>query len=166
MLHNPLESTISLQDLQLASEQDPVFAQLRTFICTGVREELSCWGDVCIARGPRTVVPSCLQACILVMAHKGHLGILRVKQRCRDLVWWPGIDIEVMVRDCTACFVSGKTGPPTPPPLQPLNWPDKPWTHLQLDICESHTTNNVLWWSTISIQSGQRSPPSALSPPL
>ncbi|KAJ8353420.1 hypothetical protein SKAU_G00209870 [Synaphobranchus kaupii] len=140
MLHTPLQTTFSLQDLQQASEQDPVLSQLRAFIRTGwppkvpeeltpfyqVREELSCWGDVCVARGLRTVVPSCLRARILLMAHEGHLGIVKVKQRCRDLVWWPAIDrdIEAMVRDCTACLVSGKTGPPIP--LQPLNWPDKP----------------------------------------
>ncbi|KAJ8332549.1 hypothetical protein SKAU_G00423380 [Synaphobranchus kaupii] len=120
MLHTPLQTTVSLQDLQQASEQDPVLSQLRAFIRTGwppkvseelapfyrVREELSCWGDVCVARGLRTVVPSCLRARILLMAHEGHLGIVKVKQRCRDLVWWPAIDrdIEAMVRDCTACL--------------------------------------------------------------
>ena len=56
------------------------------------------------------------------MAHEGHLGIVKVKQRCREVVWWPGIDgdVEAMVRDCTACLVSGKTGPLPAPPLQPL----------------------------------------------
>ncbi|KAJ8332536.1 hypothetical protein SKAU_G00423250 [Synaphobranchus kaupii] len=132
MLHTPLQTTVSLQDLQQASEQDPVLSQLRAFIRTGwppkvseelapfyrVREELSCWGDVCVARGLRTVVPSCLRARILLMAHEGHLGIVKVKQRCRDLVWWPAIDrdIEAMVRDCTAC-------------LEHLDWTRR-WEHL------------------------------------
>lgn len=31
-------------------------------------------------------------------------------------------DMGVMVRDCTACLTSGKTGLPPPPPLQPLLW--------------------------------------------
>lgn len=151
MLHTPLQSTVSLQELQTASEQDPLLSQLRAFIRSGwptkvpdelapfhrVKDELSCWNDVCIARGLCTVIPDCLRARILTMAHDGHLGIVRVKQRCRDLVWWPGIDrdIEALVRDCTACLLSGKTGPPAPPPLQPLPWPAKPWEHLQLDIC-------------------------------
>ena len=71
------------------------------------------------------------------MAHEGHLGIVKLKQRCRDLVWWPGIDrdIEALVKDCSACLVSGKTGHQAPPPLQPLAWPSEPWDHLQLDIC-------------------------------
>ena len=71
------------------------------------------------------------------MAHEGHLGKVKLKQRCRDLIWWPGIDrdIKAMVKDCAACLVSGKTGPLTPPPLQPLIWPTRPWEHVQLDIC-------------------------------
>lgn len=74
---------------------------------------------------------------MLAMAHEGHLGIVKLKQRCCDLVWWPGIDkdIEALVKECPACLVSGKTGRLPPPPLQPLAWPSKPWEHLQLDIC-------------------------------
>lgn len=71
------------------------------------------------------------------MAHEGHLGIVRLKQRCRDLVWWPGLDkdIEQLVRDCAPCLVSGKTGSPVPVPLGSLPWPTQPWDHIQLDIC-------------------------------
>ncbi|KAJ8375497.1 hypothetical protein SKAU_G00060770 [Synaphobranchus kaupii] len=50
------------------------------------------------------------------MAHEGHLGIVKVKQRCRDLVWWPAIDrdIEAMVRGCTACLaLFSRWGTPT-----------------------------------------------------
>ena len=151
MLHAPLQAAVSLQDLQLASAQDPTLSQVRTYIREGwprkvpeelapfhrVRDDLSCWNDVCVARGLCTVVPSTLRARILSMAHEGHLGIVRVKQRCRGLAWWPGIDrdIETMVKDCTACLVSGKTGPPPHPPLQPLPWPPTPWEHVQVDIC-------------------------------
>ena len=71
------------------------------------------------------------------MAHEGHLGIVKLKQRCRELVWWPAIDrdIEHLVQDCSACLLSGKTGPPSTPPLQLLPWPSRPWEHVQLDIC-------------------------------
>ena len=46
-----------------------------------------------------------------------------------------------MVKECTACLVSGKTGPqpPSPPlplqPLQPLQLTGVPWEHIQMDIC-------------------------------
>lgn len=82
------------------------------------------------------VVPSALQGRILTMVHKDHLGVVRVKQCCRGLVWWPGIDrdIEAMVKDCADCLTSGKMGPTPLPPLQPLPWPAAPWSHIQVDI--------------------------------
>ena len=151
MLHTPLQSTVSLQELRDASEQDPILSTLCTYIRDGwppvvpeelatfsrVRQELSCWNDACVARGLCTVIPGALRARVLSMAHEGHLGIVKLKQRCRDLVWWPGIDgeIEALVKDCAACLVSGKTGHQPPPPLQPLPWPSQPWDHLQLDVC-------------------------------
>ncbi len=151
LLHIPLQDVVSLQELKTASDQDPILSQLRTYIRGGwpsnvsgelaafspVKDNLSCWNDVCMARGLCTVVPGSLRARVLAMAHEGHLGIVKLKQRCRDRVWWPGIDgeIEALVKDCSACLVSGKTGHSPPPPLQPLAWPSRPWQHLQLDIC-------------------------------
>lgn len=90
-----------------------------------------------VACGLCSVIPETLHTCVLAMAHKGHLGIVKLKQRCRDVVWWPRIDkdIEALVKDCPACLVSGKTVRQPPPPLQPVAWPSKPWEHLRLDIC-------------------------------
>ena len=93
MLHGPLQASVSLEDLQIASEEDPTLSRLRTYIREGwpskvpeelapfhrVREELTCWNGVCVARGLRTVIPSDLRARVLAMAHEGHLGIVRVK---------------------------------------------------------------------------------------
>ncbi|KAL0148283.1 hypothetical protein M9458_056429 [Cirrhinus mrigala] len=159
MLHAPLQAVISLQELKEASEQDPVLSQLRVYILNGwpqevpeglaafsrIKQELSCWNDTCVARGLCTVIPSTLRARVLAMAHEGHLGIVKLKQRCRERVWWPGIDkdIEALVKDCAACLLSGKTGHQAPPPLQPLAWPSQPWDHLQLDICEIQGVQGV-----------------------
>ncbi len=151
MLHTPLQAAVSLQELQQTSGHDPILSQLRTFVCEGwpskvleelvpfhrVRGDLSCWNDVCVAWGLCAIVPSALRAGVFSMVHKGHLGIVKVKQRCLGLVWWPGIDrnAETMVKDYTACLASEKTGSPPPPPLQPLPWPPSPWAHIQVDIC-------------------------------
>lgn len=96
MLHTPLQATVSLLELKEASEQDPVLSQLCTFIRNGwpnkvpeelaaffrLKQELSCWNDTCVARGLCTVVPGALRALVLTMAHEGHLGIVKLKQRC------------------------------------------------------------------------------------
>ncbi|KAI3361667.1 hypothetical protein L3Q82_002032 [Scortum barcoo] len=100
MLHTPLQRAVSLQELEAASAQDPVLTKLRTFIRGGwptkvpeelqpfyrvkAEAELSCWNDVCVARGVCTVIPSALRARVLTMVHEGHLGV--IKQRCRGLV--------------------------------------------------------------------------------
>ena len=71
------------------------------------------------------------------MAHEGHLGVVKVKQRCRDTVWWPHIesDVEKLVRNCACCLLSGKTGQPATAPLTPTRWPSAPWEHIQVDLC-------------------------------
>ena len=150
-LYAPLQPVVTLEELNTESGRDPILSKLCTYIRNGwpshipeelkpfarVKDELSCWADTCVSRGLCTVVPNTLRARVLSMAHEGHLGIVKLKQRCRELVWWPAIDrdIEHLVQDCSACLLSGKTGPPSTPPLQPLPWPSRPWEHVQLDIC-------------------------------
>lgn len=150
-LYTPLQPVVTLEELRAESDKDPILQTLCTYIINGwpprvpedlkpfarVKDELSCWADTCVSRGLCTVIPSALRARVLSMAHEGHLGIVKLKQRCRELVWWPAIDrdVEDLVRDCAACLLSGKTGPPASPPLQPLPWPSRPWEHVQLDIC-------------------------------
>ena len=88
------------------SDKDPILSKLHTYIRTGwpakipeelkpfarVRDELSCWADTCVSRGLCTIIPSTLCTRVLVMAHEGHLGVVKLKQRCRELVWWPAIE--------------------------------------------------------------------------
>ncbi|KAJ8333463.1 hypothetical protein SKAU_G00414710 [Synaphobranchus kaupii] len=72
MLHTPLQATVSLEDLQLASAQDSTLSQLRTYIREGwpskvpeelvpfqrVRNDLSCW--ICPCSGcPRPGIHIC-----------------------------------------------------------------------------------------------------------
>ena len=101
-----------------------------------VREELTIWNDVCVAIGERSVIPSALRQRVLSMAHEGHLGVVKTKQRCRSSIWWPEVDhqIEEFIKDCEACVLSGKSGHPRPGPLQAIPWPREPWSKLQVDI--------------------------------
>ena len=121
-------------------EKRAVPADLRTFYA--IREELStALQGQCIVRGSRTIIPSALRATVLELAHEGHPGIVRMKQRCREAVWWPGIDgdREAFVRDCAACIVSGKSARPVPGPLQPVPLPSGPWRKLALDFAGEFT---------------------------
>lgn len=151
ILHEPLSSVVTLAELQQASAADEALTTLRSYVRDGwpakvddrllpyhrIRDELSCWGAVCLARGHRAVIPETLRSRVLHMAHEGHLGVVKVKQRCRDTVWWPHIDtdVEELVRNCACCLLSGKTGQPATAPLTPTPWPSSPWEHIQVDIC-------------------------------
>ncbi|ROJ48029.1 hypothetical protein DPX16_5295 [Anabarilius grahami] len=47
------------------------------------------------------------------------------------------------VGDYEQCLLSGKTGQPVSPLLQPVPWPSHPWEHLQLDICREKYGHGV-----------------------
>ncbi|KAJ8348754.1 hypothetical protein SKAU_G00273430 [Synaphobranchus kaupii] len=103
-LYAPLQPVVTFEELKVVSDKDPILSTLCTFIRNGwpshipeelkpfarVKDELSCWADTCVSRGLCTVIPSALRARVLSMAHEGHLGIVKLKQRCRDLpLPWP-----------------------------------------------------------------------------
>ena len=99
------------------------------------REELTVIDDV-ILRGGRVLVPEKLRTRLVELAHEGHQGIVRTKQRLRDLYWWPGMDraVEGRVNDCNVSSMADKTASPRHAPLQPVPFPDEPWSKLGLDL--------------------------------
>jgi hypothetical protein len=146
------QSVVTLEAVAMATASDPTLQQVRQFVIDGwpttrsgvssdlrayfdVQHELSVVGD-CIARGCRTVIPPCLQSAILNLAHEGHPGIVKMKSKCREAVWWPGVDanIEQFVRECAACVISGKSVRPISAPLHPVPVPSGPWKKISLDI--------------------------------
>ena len=56
-----------------------------------------------------------------------------MKALAQQYVWWPGIDgdLEERVKRCTPCQESRKS--PLAGPLQPWEWPQKPWMRVHAD---------------------------------
>jgi hypothetical protein len=147
-------SVVPLDAVVNATGMDPVLQRVRHYIINGwptaksdVESEVRAFYDLqhelsvvcdgrCILRGCRVVVPPPLRLQLLDLAHEGHPGIARMKGKCRETIWWPGIDADVErhVTDCTACVISGKSVRPSPGPLQPVKLPTGPWRKLSLDI--------------------------------
>ena len=89
--------------------------------------------DGCILWGSRVVIPPPGRERILEELHEGHPGISRMKSLARSFVWWPGLDksLELKVKTCNACQRSQSL--PTVAPIQPWEWPERPWSRLHID---------------------------------
>jgi len=62
------------------------------------------------------VVPKKLHRRVLDLAHEGHQGIVKTKERLRSKVWWPGIDKDAgrKCKECFGCQLVSKHVPPPP----------------------------------------------------
>ena len=98
-----------------------------------VRNELTMLGKL-VWRGTRLVIPKKLHEQILDLAHEGHQGIVKTKQRLCTTVRWPGIDrqAEQRCRTCHGCQLVGKLLPPEP--LKRTDLPTQPWQDLAADL--------------------------------
>ena len=101
-----------------------------------IRNELSIVDD-CVVRGTyRLVVPESLQKHLIDIAHETHQGIVRTKQRLRELYWWPKMDgqVEALIKSCTTCRQNDKSAATHNAPLHPVPLPTAAWEKVAIDI--------------------------------
>ena len=137
-------AAMSVQEVEEESWLDPEISQLRECITTGewdnaptqykaVRSELSILGKL-VLRGTRLLIPAKLRDRVVDLAHEGHQGLTKTKQRLRSKVWWAGIDRQVEAK-CKTCRGCQLVGSPTPPePLKHTEFPSQPWQDLAADL--------------------------------
>ena len=133
------------REVEEVSAVDGEMTQLRECIQTGkwercsnqayktVKDELTSLGKL-VLRGSRIVIPEKLRQKVIDLAHEGHQGIVKTKERLRTKVWWPGIDrdTEKRVKSCHACQVVSQ--PSRQEPMTRKKFPDGPWEDLAIDI--------------------------------
>ncbi|XP_055621859.1 uncharacterized protein K02A2.6-like [Toxorhynchites rutilus septentrionalis] len=102
-----------LKNLSIALEQGNWLECVKPF--KAFESELYRAGNL-IMRGDRLVIPSVLQSKILELAHESHPGIVSMKKRLRQKVWWPGIDkqAETIVKHCKSCTIVSALEAPEP----------------------------------------------------
>ena len=147
------KSVITVDKLAEATSDDSVLSTVLSFVKNGwpskcalkdknlhpyysLRHELWTWNDgKCLARGPKAIVPDSLRQHVVDMAHQGHPGIVRTKQRCREIAWWPRMDtfIYEFVKNCVPCTLTDKRYLDNTP-IPKVHWPSRPWESLQIDI--------------------------------
>uniref|UniRef100_A0A3P9MCB8 Gypsy retrotransposon integrase-like protein 1 n=1 Tax=Oryzias latipes TaxID=8090 RepID=A0A3P9MCB8_ORYLA len=152
--HHAVPHAFTPQQMEDLSAADPTLNIVRSCIETGdwkkcdpayqtVKTELCTVGKI-VMRGSRIVIPLAAQRQTLMLAHEGHQGIVKTKQRLRTKVWWPGIDREVedLVRSCHACQINTSTSHDVPTVRTEL--PAKPWQMLAMDMCGPFPSGHYL----------------------
>ena len=141
---NVAPHAVPIQEIERVCACDGELSLVRNAVQRGKLKELpEGYRNVCneltvlgklVLRGPRLVIPKVLRTRILDLAHEGHQGVVKTKQRVRSKVWWPGIDREVEQR-CKVChgcqIVSGQ---PCPEPMKRTVLPEGPWQDVAADL--------------------------------
>ena len=135
---------MNIQEIEKASAEDSELQVVRKCLVSGdwapvpkhylsVRTDLNYIGHV-VLRGTRIVIPAALRGRVAELAHEGHPGIVKMKERLRSKVWWLGIDrdAERKCRECYGCqVVVNEYRAPT---VKPTKLPDRSWQDLALDL--------------------------------
>ncbi|UYV85033.1 hypothetical protein LAZ67_X004344, partial [Cordylochernes scorpioides] len=139
---------LSLKEIKVCTEQDPLFQKLKDMVQKGVwpyplNEEFKCFYkfkdelsifDNLILKGSRILLPSKLIKRVLRIAHETHQGMTRTKQLLREKYFWINMDfdIENLIRNCPICVRNQPLINDQPLQIVPL--PSKPWMKLGIDI--------------------------------
>ncbi|XP_062588414.1 uncharacterized protein K02A2.6-like [Saccostrea cucullata] len=140
---NAVPKALTIQEVRQKTSEDRELVEIMRRIKTGhgrldpkirtVEAELSVVDGI-VLRGSRIILPKCLRRQTIQLAHEGHQGIVRTKQRLREKVWWPGIDTEAarFVRTCQQCQLSSNNT--RPEPVRTTVLPDGPRQDLAIDL--------------------------------
>ncbi|XP_033109615.1 uncharacterized protein K02A2.6-like [Anneissia japonica] len=149
---NDTYSAFTRIELEQATNNDEVCMQLKEYIHNGwpngkkhipeiikpysrIKDEFSIHNDI-IFRGQRVIIPAALTSKLVNLAHENHQGIVRTKQRLRDLYWWPKMDVHVTdtITNCLTCQIADKSAKSRVAHMQPVQLPERPWQKLGIDF--------------------------------
>ena len=133
---------LRIKEIEQVSAQDSELQAVRNCLVEGkwdnapkqylpVRNELTFIGHV-ILRGTRIVIPQALRKRVVSLAHEGHQGVVKNKERLKTKVSWSAIDRDAERRcaECYGCQMVTKNVPPLPLKLTPL--PNQSWEEVDL----------------------------------
>ena len=80
-----------------------------------VRDDLSVVDDVIVYRN-RTVIPTSLRSEVIKILNSAHQGVVGMKNRARQSVYWPGLDAAIVQRrhQCITCNSNAPSQPAAP----------------------------------------------------
>lgn len=137
-------TAVTVQEVQQELRNDKIIQNVIKCLETGVWNEEAkeyklfmselCMIENLLLRGDRLVIPEILRDRVLEVAHESHPGIVTMKKRLRQKVWWPLMDkqVEKYVKKCKACTLVASCDPPEP--LIRTRFPTRPWADLAIDF--------------------------------
>nr|XP_006824600.1 PREDICTED: uncharacterized protein K02A2.6-like [Saccoglossus kowalevskii] len=144
VIDNSVPIALTAREIEKASSDDSELNSVRECVRTGdwnncniqsylhVKSELGVFGEL-LLRGTRIVIPYSLRSHVLELAHEGHQGIVKMKNRLRTKVWWPKMDrdAEQICKTCHGCQVVGEYSLPEP---MSRVIPSGPWQDCSTDL--------------------------------
>lgn len=97
------------------------------------KEEIT-YTEGLLFKNAKLVVPCSMRAEMLQRIHEAHLGIVKCKERARDILFWPGMSkqIEDIVMKCSVCNTYKRSN--VKEPLLSHDIPDRAWAKVGLDL--------------------------------
>ncbi|XDV38013.1 hypothetical protein PO909_007505 [Leuciscus waleckii] len=97
------------------------------------REEIS-YTDGLLLKNGKLVVPHKMRDEMLERIHEAHMGIVKCKERARDVLFWPGMakQIEDVVSKCDICNKHRNSNSREPLVSHPV--PERAWSKLGMDL--------------------------------
>lgn len=139
-----------LQKFRTATAEDPEMQLLKDIILKGWQNEKSAvpkdiqlyrtfrdeitYSAGLMFKAAKLIVPKQLRQEMLSKIHESHLGIVKCKERARDVLYWPHMstNIEEMVSQCTVCNQNWNSNPREPLLAHPI--PSRPWEKVGPDL--------------------------------
>ena len=147
-------------EFQKATADDPTMQALRSVVLNGWpgnKEELPgnvreywCYRDEIssvdglLFKAQKLIVPQSMRKEMLDRIHESHQGIVKCKQRARDILFWPGMSsqIEDKVSKCSVCNQFQRAQPREPMIIHEP--PDRPWSKIGCDLFEFNGVHYLL----------------------
>ena len=149
--HLPM-SPAKYKEFQHATSEDPVMQAVRDAVLTGwpknkgsapaeikqywtCKDEISCV-DGLLFKGNKVIVPESLRSPMLDIIHESHQGMVKCKQRARELLYWPGMasQIEDTVAKCQICSQHQKAQ--AKEHMIASEAPNRPWSKIGVNLFE------------------------------
>lgn len=117
-----------------------------------VRDELSEHNGL-LVRGLRLVTLCTLREELVTLAHAGHQGMSKAKERIILSYWWPGMDLQVerIIRDCVQCTLSKRVSKSKVQPMIIRDRPDGPWKGVRPDIVGPVRSLGSKWYVLVDL---------------